>query len=831
METKGLTNNEVLKRQKLYGKNIIPKEKKISFFKILLDQFKNPIIYVLIFASLFSFIINEVLEGITVIIIILIDTIMGLAEEYKSQKSIEKLTELIKINVKVIRNGKEIIIDSSELVAGDIALLESGNKISADAKVLKAYNLTINESILTGESLAVLKKENDKIYSGTSVMTGRAETEITSIGENTELGMIAKKIKETKESKSPLTLKIEQLSKKITILILVIAFVIALLMLYKQASLSTIFTTIIALSISAMPEGLPLALTLALTVASRKMLKKNVLVKKLNSAEALGSCNIIASDKTGTLTINEQTAKKIILPNGIIHNVDDLIVNSDIKEIIHCGFINNEAKIDNDKPIGDSIDIAFLNLGGRINEEKTDVLGLIPYESENKYSATFYKKDDETYCTVKGSLEKILSFTSKMKINGQIIDIDKESLNNQNNALASDGYRVIALANAKIKNFIPKDFYTEKDIEDLIFIGMVAFIDPIRKDAKKAVLECQKAGIKVVMITGDHPLTALAIGKELGLAKTDNDIIMGSDLENADIKELIKNKTIFARVTPVQKLDIVNTFKELGFYVAVTGDGVNDAPALKAANIGIAMGSGTDTAKETANMIITDDKFSSIVEGIKEGRNAYSNIRKITYLLLSCGLAEVLFFILSILFNLPMPLLAIQLLWLNVVTDGIQDMALSFEKSEKDIMHKKNISSDHIFNKDLFFEVIIAGLSIGLIVFFTWAFLIKSGMQENIARGYIMTLMVFMQNIHVLNCRSEKHSTFSIPLKSNIFIIFAIISSIILQIAVMEIPILSSLLKASGISIANIVLLFILALPILLIMELYKKIRFKKTSI
>ena len=422
-----------------------------------------------------------------------------------------------------------------------------------------------------------------------------------------------------------------------------------------------------------------------------------------------------------------------------------------------------------------------------------------------------------------------------MKTINNAVPIEKEMLNNKNELLAKDGYRVISLAYGRVDNFVKKDFYDSKDIPELTFIGMVSFIDPIREEVKDAVLECKDAGIKVIMITGDHPLTALSIAKDLDIATNDNQVTTGNMLQEyfekgeSSFDEFIKDKTVFARVTPTDKLNIVNSLKRRGEFVAVTGDGVNDAPAIRSANIGIAMGSGTDVAKETASMIIVDDNFKSIVQGVKLGRTAYSNIRKVSYLLLSCGLAEVLFFILSIIFNLPMPLVAIQLLWLNIVTDGLQDFALSFEKSEKGIMKQKPLNSkESIFNKELLSEVLLSGIVIGGIIFIVWVFLLKKlQMEISLARGYIMALMVFMQNIHVINCRSERQSAFNISLKTNPLIVFTIVGSIILQIIVMEVPVLSKFLQASTVPYLHMIYLFGFSLIVFVVMEVYKLVKYK----
>lgn len=847
----GLSDNQVNERSQ-YGKNILPKKKKDSIITIFFNEFKDPIVLLLLFAIIASFIAGEIIDAVAIIFIVLIDVIMGTYQENKANNTAESLEKLITVKTKVIRNDKIVKIDSSDLTVGDIVILESGDKVTADLRIIESSSLLVDESILTGESIQVdknnlvidkrnvsINEQSNMLFSGTSVVKGRVKGIVVAIGLNTEIGKIANSINNTKDEKSPLTIRVEKFSKQISLLIIIIAIIITILLSIKQTPINEIFLSVIALSVSAMPEGLPLALTMALTIASNKMAKKNVVVKKLNAVESLGSCTVIASDKTGTLTVNEQTAKKILLPNnfeyeitGTGYDLSGSIIGNNISlanEIALYGVINNEASI-NDKIMGDSIDIAFLVLGKKanINTDNIKILKRIPYESENKYSAVFYELNNEIYCTVKGSLEVVKSFCKNINL----INADFDVLDYQNETLAKEGLRVIALANGKLSK---QDNYTEKDIHNLTFMGMVGFIDPIRNEVIDSIKECNAAGIKVLMITGDHPLTAFSIAKQLNLTDNYNEVTTGEEVIKYFNKgidyfdEFIKNKKVFTRVTPLQKLEIVESLKRQGEFVAVTGDGVNDAPALKAASIGIAMGSGTDIARETADMIVIDDNFKSIVSGVKEGRVAYSNIRKIIFFLISCGLAEVLFFCLSIMFDLPMPLVAIQLLWLNVVTDGIQDFALSFEKAEKDIMSDKPRNpKEPLFDKTLFEKIILSGLTIGILVFIVWYYLIKINMDIKQARGYIMALMVFIQNIHVFNCRSEKKSAFTISLKSNKLIIIGVMFSILLQVIVMEIPILSMFLETVSIPFKELIYLFLLSFVILLVIEIFKLIKYRK---
>ncbi len=832
----------------------MPKEEKESVLDLFFDQLKDPIVLLLIVAIISSFVVGEVVDAVAIIFIVLVDVIMGTYQENKANNTAEALSKLVTVKVVVIRNGKQIEIPSEELVVGDIVVLDSGDKICADLRIIDQQNLMVDESILTGESVqvqkneAVLKKEkaslaeqSNILFSGTTVVKGRATAVVIKTGLDTEIGKIADTITNTKEEKSPLTIRVEKFSKQISALVLVVAIIITVLLVIKGVDYNEIFLSVIALAVSAMPEGLPLALTMALTIASNKMAKKNVVAKKLHSVESLGSCTVIVSDKTGTLTVNEQTAKKIVLPDGEEFDIEGTgyettgkVIGENLQmasEIALLGAINNEAKKDKNTYIGDSIDIAFLVLGEKlkVNTKDINILEIIPYESENKYSAVFFEENKKTLCTIKGSIETVLSFCKKNSKK----DIDK--IINQNEALARNGYRVIALASGSVEK---KNNYNEDDIKDLEFKGLVGFIDPIRKEAVKAIEECKSAGIKVLMVTGDHPLTSFSIAKDLKLTNNEKDITTSDEvakyLEKGEkaFDKFVSSKCIFTRVTPLQKLEIVNSLKRQGEFVAVTGDGVNDAPAIRSANLGIAMGSGTDIARETSKMIIMDDNFKSIVAGIKEGRVAYSNIRKIILFLVSCGLAEVLFFCLAILFNMPMPLLAIQLLWLNVVTDGIQDFALSFEKAEDNIMKEKpKDPKDSLFDKSLFKQIIISGTFIGLVVFAVWFYLIKFvQMDTYIARGYIMALMVFIQNIHVFNCRSEKYSAFHIPLRSNKLIFYGVAASVGLQLIVMEVSLFSTFLQTTTVPVLHMLYLFLVGALVLVVMEVYKKIQAHKEN-
>ena len=847
----GLSNNDVRRRLGKYGYNTIPRKEKDSLLKIFIGQIIDPIVLLLFVAVTFSFLSGEIIDGISILVIVFIDLVIGTYEENKANKTIDSLEKLVPISVRVIRDSKEIEIDIKELVPGDIVLLESGDKISSDMRIIESHNLTVDESILTGESIPITKtskvikdkdvpinSQSNMLFAGCNIVTGRGMAIVVGTGINTEIGKIALTLHNSKEEKSPLTIRMEKFSKQISAFIIIFSCLLAVLLYIKGFELSEILVSVIALAVSALPEGLPLALTMALTIASNKMAKKNVVAKKLYSVEALGSCTVIASDKTGTLTVNEQTAKKIVLPNdleyeitGTGYMVEGTVIGEKLeyaKEIATLGVINNEATLTKENLLGDKIDLAFLVLSQKLKiKEEVNVIDSIPYESSNGYSAVFYEENNKTYCTIKGSLEVVSKFSSSINF------LKTDSFNKiykQNEELSKDGYRVIAIALGEVEK---KSSYTEKDIKNLNFMGLVGFIDPIRTDAIKAINDSINAGVNVLMITGDHPLTAFKIAKDLKLTKDYNEVTTSDEIRtylkksDREFDEFVKSKKIFARVSSLEKLKIVESLKRMGEFVAVTGDGVNDALAIQAANIGVSMGSGTDIAKDTSKLILLEDDFKSLVNGIFEGRVAYSNIRKIVYFLLSCGFAEVLFFTLSILFNMPMPLLAIQLLWLNVVTDGIQDIALSFEKGDKSIMTSVYQNPRKgLFDRKMISEILVSGITIGLIVFGVWIYLINYlKVDIGVARTYVMALMIIIQNFHAFNCRSEDKSIGDIALFSNKVFLIGIIGSVILGVSVIQIKFFNSFLKTTGLPSNNLSMLFALGLVILLVMEIYKKIK------
>lgn len=837
---KGITKEEAEERLSVHGKNKIPQVAQRTLFQMILEQLWTPIVIILAVAAIFSILSKSYSDSIFIFAVIAINAVIGTYQEWSSEKSAEKLQEMIKIKVKILRDGKQEEIDSENVVVGDVVILESGDKVPADMRLYETNNLSIDESILTGESIA--KNKDDEInlkdtkiaditniaYAGSIVTKGRGKGYVIAVGKDTEFGKVADKVLTSEETESPLVIRMNKFVKQISIGFIALASILSIILFAKGYKIAEIFENVVALTVSSIPEGLTIAMTIVLSIASSKMAKKNVIVKKLNAVESLGSCSVIATDKTGTLTANEQTAKRILLPNGSTSYVKGVGYNdigdvdfeegmtstnkNTIKEISKLGAINNEAvlNLENGKWVahGDAIDIAFLALGYKmqVGDTKEEIIEKIPYESKLKYSAVFYKSNGERYCTIKGATEKVLEYCKYMNLDGKNEKIDSKLINNQSEELAKQGFRVIAVAKGEHDKKIHLKKQEKIENYKMAFLGLVAFVDPIREDVVEAVRMCHTAGIRVIMITGDHPLTAHAIGERLGIDE------------------------IYSRVTPLEKLEIVEKLKEKNEFVAVTGDGVNDSPALKAANIGVAMGSGTDIAKETGNMIIVDDNFSSIVNGIEEGRRAYNNIRKVIYLLLSTGFSEVILYTLSVVLGLPIPLTAIQLLWLNLISNGIQGDALAFEKDIEDVMKKKvRGRNENIVNKLLVLEILVSSVVMALIEFVFYVYLLKNtSLDIVVVRTYMLTLMVFMENIHIFNCRSETISCFKIPGLNNRFLIFSIVITSLIQLMIINVPSIASFFGLSVLTLNQAVPLFILTLPLIFVMEMFKRLKIQR---
>ena len=844
----GLSSQEAKERLVRDGKNELPHAQKVTFWQIVLHQFTSPLIYVLLAAGVLSIAIKEYEDSIFIFVIILLNAGIGTYQEWKAESNASALQELMKAQANVLRDGKRELIDAEMLVKGDIVLLESGVKIPADLRLLQTHNLSVEEALLTGESLPITKhteaisQDNltigDRLnmaYAGTTIMSGRGVGVVVATALATEIGKIADSISEVGSQKAPLVERMERFSKKISVAVLVAAVLVVFIGWKQGIAPAEIFFVAVAMAVSAIPEGLPIAMTVALSIATSRMAKRNVIVRKLSAVEGLGSCTYIASDKTGTLTVDQQTAKQVVFAHNQValitgegyNGEGNIETHSDsweqVEKFVEAVTLCNEAVLRKTptgwQHQGDAIDVALLALSYKIGkspeaiQKDVKILGEIPFESANKYAATYYEKNNKKYVVVKGAVEVIVE-NSQSEGKNYFLEKAEE--------LAENGFRVIGVGAAEVSDINLKEI--PKNLE---IVGLVALIDPIKPEAKIAIEDCHRAGIKVAMITGDHPATALAIAKELHIASQKEQVITGKALalmSEQEMAEVLQEKTVFARVSPEQKMQIVQALQDKGNFVAVTGDGVNDAPALKAAHIGVAMGYGTDVAKEAASIIVADNNFSSIAAGVEEGRYAYDNLRKIIYLLISTGLAEVIMIMLALLVGLPIPLLAVQLLWLNLVTNGIQDVAMAFEKGEKEVMSMPPRNpKESVFNRKMLQQVFISAIVIASLTFGLWFLMLKEWQySEYDARNAVVLLMVLLQNFHALNCRSERKSIFKIPFSNNWLLIIGILAAQGLHIIAMHIPFLANMLQIHPINFQDWFNLLGLASLIVLVMEVYK---------
>ncbi|MEW6770910.1 MAG: HAD-IC family P-type ATPase [Bacillota bacterium] len=864
----GLGPVEVARRQQEYGKNELPRGKAPSLFRIFFEQFASPLIYILVIAAAVSVFIGETKDAVFIVAVLLLNAFIGTYQEYKAERSAEALQKVIEIKARVVRDGNEREVPAEELVPGDVVLLESGNRVPADLRLFQVNDLEVEEAILTGESYPVSKTpealpgENlslgdrrNMAFAGTTVIRGRGRGIVVAIGMSTEVGKIAAKVAFTEKAKTPLMERMEAFTRLIGLVILGAAFLLGVLALLQGMAPVEVFFMAVALAVSAIPEGLPVAVTVALSIGMSRMAGRKVIVRRLAAAEGLGSCTYIGSDKTGTLTLNKLTVRRVVIPGtglfvvsgegyvpeGTVTREDGRPLREEEKKLLarlaRAGVLCNEAALHYDEKwhySGDAVDLAFLTLGYKLEaypsetRERFPVRQHIPFESERRYAGVFYQDGQTVRAAVKGAVETVIALCSTMLTGQGYALLDREVVEAAAYELSRQGYKVLALAEAEFEE-TTRGHFSEKDLKELTLLGLVGMYDPPRPEAKEAVLKCRAAGVEVAMITGDHPVTALAVARELGIADDVSEIVTGDQLAAAGpytekaFKDTVKNARVFARVSPLQKLEIIKVMKELGHYVAVTGDGVNDAPALREANIGVAMGSGTDLAKETADIVVTDDNFASIVGGIEEGRFAYGNIRKVTYLLVSTGAAEVVLLTLAILSGLPVPLYPAQLLWLNLVTNGIQDVALAFERGEPGVMKlRPRDPQEGIFDKLMVQQVALSGAVIGLVSFGTWVWLLGSGWSEFAGRNLLLLLLVLFENVHVFNCRSEERSAFKIPLRDNRVLVAGVLVAQGIHILAMHMPIMQSVLRIEPVSFGHWIFALVLTSTVLMAMEVFK---------
>lgn len=861
----GLSDSEATDRINKYGANTLPHKPPPAFPEIFIHQFKSPLIYILVIAAVISILIKDPTDAGFIIFVLLINAVIGGYQEWRAEQSAQALKRLLQIKATVLRDGEVREISAETVVPGDIVWLESGNRVPADARLFMTTGLEIDESLLTGESLPVLKDRSwsgepntpiaDRLnmaYAGSIVTRGRAKGVVVATGRATVVGELALDVMAGTGGEPPLVTRMKRFTHVIGVTVLASAAAIGVLGLaLGRYGLTDMLLFIVALAVSAIPEGLPVAMTVALAVATTKMARRGVIVRRLAAVEGLGSCTYIATDKTGTLTRNEMTVKEVRLAAGDVFRVsgagfapDGEVVSDgrsvkpeaqpELEQLVTAAVLCNEADLHHRDGgwvwRGDTVDVSLLSFSRKLGYDRETLLGTypqvneIPFEPERQFSATFHKPADGlSVVCVKGAPERVLEMCS---VGGDSV---KSSILAAAEDMARRGFRVLAFADGRIEREIDPSMLPPEP-SGLRFLGFTGMIDPLRQGVPEAVNTCRRAGVEVAMVTGDHPVTALAIAREMGLASEPFQVVTGAQLADKspeDLKKIIERINVFARVSPAQKYQIVESARSVGHFVAVTGDGVNDAPALRAANIGIAMGKeGTDVAREASELVISDDNFATIVSGIEEGRVAYDNIRKVIYLLVSTGAAELVLITLSLAAGLPLPLLPVQILWLNLVTNGIQDVALAFEPGEGDSLLKKpRPTKERIFNKIMVERTIVAALTMGVVGFGFFYYLIHNGWSEGAARNILLLLMVLFENVHIGNCRSETKSALVLsPLRSPALLAGAL-TAFLIHVAAMYAPIGQRILGTEPVSLETWGAVVVCSLTIFAAMEINKLTR------
>lgn len=858
----GLSPAEVERRRREYGPNLLPERGPTPLWTIVLRQFVSPLIYILVAAAVVSAVIGDLKDAGFIAAVLAINALIGAWQEFQAEKSSHALHKLLRIHAQVERDGEVREVVSDEVVPGDIVWLESGNRVPADIRLLSAQGLEVDESLLTGESLAASKDaqwqgaadttlgdRKNMAFAGSMISRGRGKGVVVATGLATQVGQLALDVLGHAGGKPPLLVRMERFTNYVAVGTLIAAVVIGGLgiVLWKLTLVDTFFF-VIALAVSAIPEGLPVAMTVALAVATTRMARRNVIVRRLTAVEGLGSCTLIATDKTGTLTCNELTVREVALADGTVYQVTgegfapqgeirlqgrpvDHAADERLANTLRAAVCCNEADLhDHDGTWawrGDAVDVALLSLGKKAGVQREFQLEVypqvnqIPFESEHQFAASFHTDGAQTLVFVKGAPERLLEMCAT-----QLSQADRTRLEGMALEMARRGLRVLAIAAGRLSQALsPQD--PPPRPSGLELLGFLGMIDPLRAGAREAVANCHSAGVQVAMITGDHRVTALAIARDLGLAERDDEVITAAELEGKspeELQEVVRRTRVFARVTPRQKLEIVNAARAAGHFVAVTGDGVNDAPALRAANVGVAMGkAGTDVAREAAELVISDDNFSSIVSGIEEGRIAYDNIRKVIYLLVSTGAAELLMVLLAVITGNPIPLLPVQLLWLNLVTNGIQGVALAFEPGEGDSLQRQpRPPGEPIFNRLMIERMIIAVFVIGVGGFAVYALALRQGFEVADARNLLLLTMVLFEIAHIGNCRSETHSAFvNNPLRNPI-LFFGALAAFLLHVLAMYLPVLQSVLSARPVTVELWIMAVAVSLLVLPAVELHK---------
>jgi len=883
---KGLTDEQISKQREKFGKNELKAQKKKSLFVKFLEQFKDFMIIVLIIAAIISGVVGYMQgEGITdsiiILIVVIVNAIIGVAQEAKAEKSLEALQKLSSHSAKVMRNGILTVVPSKELVPGDIVILDTGDFVPADLRIIEAANLKSQESSLTGESVPVekysevIKDEKvgigdrvNMLFSSSLITYGRGKGIVVETGMNTEVGKIAGIINDTEKAETPLQIKLNKLGKTLGLVALAIcAFIFIIGLIYGKEPLD-MFMTAVSLAVAAIPEGLAAVSTIVLAIGVQRMVKKHAIVKKLPAVETLGSATVICSDKTGTLTQNKMTVKKIFYDNKLvdIDKIEQNEIKDDLEKLVYVSMLCNDTKVGRDNELtGDPTETALVDMGFVLDFkpelfEMLPRVGEIPFDSNRKLMTTIHKYEDKYLVYTKGGVDELLKRCNKYILNNEIkndLNNFKNSIQNINEKMAKEALRVLAMGYKELDH-MPSDEEMKNIESDLIYVGMVGMIDPPREEAKVAVAKCKTAGIKTVMITGDHKITATAIAKSLGILENESEAITGAELEEMSDEDLAKNirkYSVYARVSPEHKVRIVRAWQKNGEIVAMTGDGVNDAPALKTADIGCAMGMvGTDVAKEAADVILTDDNFATVVSAVEEGRRIYDNILKAIQFLLSSNVGEIIVLFVAILITpllskafgidikLIEPLLPIHILWVNLVTDSLPALALAVDPAEKDVMTRKPLKPGKgIFTKGMTWRIVYQGIMIGLITLAAFCIglatpesslpevynnegvrLSNEEVKVEIGQTMAFTVLALSELVHVFNIRNNKKSIFKTGIFNNSKLILAIAVSAALMFVILLIPSLRQIFSIPVLPLGNIIETILLVLAPLAIVELFK---------
>jgi magnesium-transporting ATPase (P-type) len=867
----GLAPAAAAGRLREVGPNRLPSPSRPGALAIVWHQFHSPLIYVLLAAAAVATALQDHADALFILFVVSCNAALGAFQEWRAERGAADLQSLLRVQARVVRGGHERTLDAEELVPGDVVRLEAGNRVPADLRLVSVAELAIDEAMLTGESAPARKQpeplpaatpvaeRGNLAYAGTLVVAGHGTGLVVATGLATEVGGIAAAVATTAIGKAPLVLRMERFARHVSFAVLAACALVAAMALARGMPTAEVFYLAVALAVSAIPEGLPVAVTVALSLSTSRMARRGVIVRQLPAVEGLGSCTLIASDKTGTLTVNRQTVRRVWLPDGVhVHVTGDGYqgegdVTTDTggplpeavavrlaavaAAVVRC----NEATLGLAPTgwthSGDAVDVALLAFAHKAGVDPATVrtgaplLGVLPFASERAFAAAFHAEDDGLHVSVKGALERLLPRCTSMRTARGSETIDRARIELAAHELAGAGHRFLLVATGTLPAG-HRGPWRDADLPPLQVLALVGLIDPPRPKAHAAIAACRGAGITVAMVTGDHPRTAFAIARDLGIADDERQIVTGSDLAAAErqgpgaVDALAARGRVFARVLPLQKLELVHAMHRLGHFVAVTGDGVNDAPALRAADIGVAMGSGADVAKDVAALLVTDDDFASIEAGVEEGRFAYDNIRKVTYLAISTGIAELALLLLALPFGLPVPLLAVQLLWLNLVTNGIQDVALAFEGGEPHAMQRPpRPVHEGLFDGRMVTQSLLTGGTMGLLAFGYWAWLTHAGTPEDEARNLLLLLFVLMENVQVATCRSEHESAFAVPWTRNKVLAVGLPGALLVHVVAMHVPWLQELLGTAPLAFGQWLWPLGLALVVLLVAELHKLVR------